>query len=125
VALKVSAMFDTPYVHIGGDEVPQNAWTNCSHCQALIRSAQLKDLVGLQQYFERKMAAFLSAQGKQAIYWGVDLERGIPPGMVVQGWHPGESLTAIRMGFRSINSDCRGTYLDFPAGPGDLGEGVS
>ena len=124
VALKVSAMFDTPYIHIGGDEVPYKAWTNCSRCQAMIETEHLKDPVGLQQYFEGKLAGGLTAQGKQPVYWGVDLDRGIPPGMVVQGWHPGESLDAIRKGFRSINSDCRGTYFDFPAGPGDLGEGV-
>ena len=123
VTLKVSGMFDTPYVHIGGDEVPQDAWTNCSRCQALIQREHLKDCAGLQQKFEQRMAADLIAQGKHPIYWGVDLDRGVPPGMIVQGWHPGESLAAIRMGFRTINSNCHETYLNRLAGPGDCGAG--
>jgi hexosaminidase len=121
VALKVSAMFDAPYFHIGADEVPREQWSHCSRCRALIQAEKLTDNVGLQQYFEMKMAAFLQSHGKQTIYWGVDLERGIPPGIIVQGWHPGESLLAARKGFRTINSDCYGTYLDYCAGPGDVG----
>jgi hexosaminidase len=122
VSRKVSDLFETPFIHIGADEVPREQWDKCPRCQAFIEKEQLKDKVGLQQYFGRRMAGFLLGQGKQPIYWGVDLERGIPEGIIVQGWHPGESALAARKGFQTINSDCTGTYFDFPAGAGDTGD---
>lgn len=123
VSLKVSTLFETPYIHIGADEVPREQWDKCPRCQEFIKKENLKDNVGLQQFFGKRMAASLRKQGKKPIYWGVDLERGIPEGMIVQGWHPGESALAAKKGFQTINSDCTGTYLDFPAGPGDTGDG--
>jgi hexosaminidase len=121
VALKVSALFDTPYFHIGADEVPREQWESCPRCRALIQAEGLKDNTGLQLRFGRKMTAFLRSRGLQPLYWGVDLDRGIPEGIIVQGWHPGESLQAVRKGFCTINSDCWRTYLDYFAGPGDVG----
>ena len=123
VALKTSKLFDTPYLHIGADEVPREQWDKCSRCQDFIAKHALKDDVGLQQHFGAQMTAFLRKNGRQPIYWGVDLERGIPEGIIVQGWHPGESALAAKKGFTTINSDCTGTYFDFPAGPGDTGDG--
>jgi hexosaminidase len=123
VALKTSNLFDTPYLHIGADEVPREQWDKCPRCQDFIAKNGLKDDVGLQQFFGSRMNAYLHKNGRQPIYWGVDLERGIPEGIIVQGWHPGESALAAKKGFTTINSDCTGTYFDFPAGPGDSGDG--
>jgi alpha-L-fucosidase 2 len=123
VSLKISALFETPYIHIGADEVPREQWDQCPRCKAFIEKEKLRDNVGLQHFFGKRMSAFLRKHGKQPIYWGVDLEHGIPEGMIVQGWHPGESAIAAKNGFGTINSDCRGTYLDFPAGPADTGYG--
>jgi N-acetyl-beta-hexosaminidase len=123
VTLKVSEMFGTPYVHIGADEVPREQWDKCARCRTFIKEQNLKDDIDLQLYFSRRMTSFLTGKGKRPIYWGVDLERGIPEGTIVQGWHPGESSTAAKKGFATINSDCRGVYFDFPQGHGDTGDG--
>jgi len=123
VSLKVAALFDTPYLHIGADEVPREQWDKCPRCRDFIQKQDLKDNVGLQHFFGGKMTSCLRGKGLQPIYWGVDLEHNIPEGIIVQGWHPGESALAARKGFVTINSDCTGTYLDFPASPGDTGYG--
>ena len=124
VVSKVAAMFDSPYIHIGADEVPRAQWSACPRCQAFIQQQQLRDIVGLQGYFTRRMAAYVQSLHKTPIYWGVDLDRGIPAGIIVQGWNPGESLMAIRRGFRTINSNCGETYLAYSAGPGDPDAGT-
>jgi N-acetyl-beta-hexosaminidase len=121
---KVATMFDSPYIHIGADEVPRKQWSDCPRCQAFIGQQQLKDVVGLQGYFSQRMASTVKSLNKEAIYWGVDLDRFIPTNIIVQAWHPGECLMAIRRGFRTINSDCNNTYLDYSSGPGDTGTGI-
>lgn len=73
---------------------------------------------------QRGLAAYVKSLHKEPIYWGVDLDRTIPADIIVQAWHPGESLKAIRRGFRTINSNCHDTYINRPAGSGDPDTGA-
>ena len=58
-----------PYVHIGGDEVPEGAWAHCYACDRLVREQGLKDEKGLQSYFVRRMQVYLAGKGKTMVGW--------------------------------------------------------
>ena len=68
VLAEVATLFPSPYIHIGGDEVPRDRWKQCPDCQAAIKKYHLKatkeqsaeDL--LQGEFNVQMAAYLKTR---------------------------------------------------------------
>ena len=43
VLKEITALFPAPFIHIGGDEVPKERWSQCDACQKAIRDKGLKD----------------------------------------------------------------------------------
>ncbi|HEX7339281.1 MAG TPA: family 20 glycosylhydrolase [Rhodanobacteraceae bacterium] len=83
---EVMTLFPSPYVHIGGDEVPQGVWADCAPCKKL---GQLKDIhgeTGLHSYFVAQMQQFLAGKGKTMIGWDEILEGGVSPDAIVEVW---------------------------------------
>ena len=57
---EVAAVFPGSYLHVGGDEVPKNAWKACAKCQARMTAEGLKDETELQSYFIRRAEKLVS-----------------------------------------------------------------
>lgn len=102
VLAEVAALFPSPYVHIGGDEVPRDRWRECPHCQAAISRYHLKDGKTqsaedlLQGEFNVRMAACLKALGKQMIGWDEVLSDHIDPSTVIMSWR------GLDQGFKAV-----------------------
>lgn len=78
---------DSPYIHIGGDEVPQDHWKESAFVQELKRREGLKDEHEVQSYFIRRIEKFVNSKGKKIIGWDEILEGGLAPNAVVMSWH--------------------------------------
>lgn len=71
VLAEVAALFPSPYLHIGGDEVPRDRWKACPDCQRIIRRYSLKDTEQesaedlLQSEFNKQVALYLKSLGKK------------------------------------------------------------
>lgn len=77
---------DSPYIHIGGDEVLKDHWKESAFVQELKRRENLKDEFEVQSYFIRRIERHLSKRGKKMIGWDEILEGGLAPNATVMSW---------------------------------------
>lgn len=114
---EVMALFPSPYIHIGGDEVPKDRWRACASCQAVMRRERLANEEALQGWFLRRVAAHVAARGKTVIGWDEVLDGGFVPGGIVQSWRDSSfTRVAVERGHRVIASPSEWAYLNRPAG---------
>ncbi len=118
VLTEVMDMFPSPYIHIGGDEVPKTRWKECPKCQARMKAECLIDERELQSYFVRRIEQFLSRRGRRLVGWDEILEGGLPPNATVQSWRGMDgALAAARAGHDVISSPMSHCYIDYPQSP--------
>ena len=77
---------DSPYIHIGGDEVLKDHWKESAFVQELKKKENLKDEHEVQSYFIRRMEKFINSKGKKIIGWDEILEGGLAPNATVMSW---------------------------------------
>lgn len=111
---EVLKIFPSPYIHIGGDEVPKKQWKESPRAQEKMRSLGLKDEHELQSWFVRQMDAYLTAKGRRLIGWDEILEGGLAPGATVMSWRGTEGgIAAARSGHDVVMAPTSHTYLDY------------
>jgi hexosaminidase len=115
----LAELFPSKYVHIGGDEVLFNRWSECPKCRKRMGELGLGEPAQLQSWITSRLADMLRKRGKTAIGWDEVLENTekfpLPGDMIVQSWR-GEKggNTATSRGHRVIMSPLtNGCYLDF------------
>jgi hexosaminidase len=121
---EMADLFPAPYIHIGGDENSGVQWSNNPAIQAYMQPA-ITSNAALQTQFVQKLAAMITADGKQIIGWDEILQPGMEKGAIIQSWRGKESLyQAAREGHRAILSN--GYYLDllYPASDGYLNDPI-
>jgi hexosaminidase len=77
---------DSPYIHVGGDEVLKDMWKDSPEVQELMKRENLKDVNEVQSYFIRRMEKFINSKGKRVIGWDEILEGGLAPNATVMSW---------------------------------------
>lgn len=77
---------DSPYIHIGGDEVLKDHWKESAFVQELKKKENLKDEHEVQSYFVRRIEKFINSKGKKIIGWDEILEGGLAPNATVMSW---------------------------------------
>ena len=77
---------DSPYIHIGGDEVLKDMWKESPEVKELMAREGLKDEPEVQSYFVRRMEKFINSKGKKIIGWDEILEGGLAPNATVMSW---------------------------------------
>lgn len=114
VFTEVMALFPSKAIHIGGDECPKAEWKASPECQALMRRTGLKDENALQNYFTRRVAAFLTSHGRRLQGWDEILQGGpLPQNVIVQQWdNPHAGLVAARAGNDVVVSPTSHLYFD-------------
>lgn len=117
---EVAALFPSPYIHIGGDEVPKKQWEESPLAQEVMRREGLADEKELQSWFIRRVEQHLNSRGKKLIGWNEILEGGLAPRATVMSWQ-GESggIEAARMGHDVIMTPTDYMYFDFYQGDPD------
>jgi len=114
ILAEVIPLFPSPYVHIGGDEVPKFRWEQCAKCQAKIKQEGLKDAHELQSHFLTRIEKYLNANGKRMIGWDEILEGGLAPNAIVQSWRGFEGAAqAAKEGHQAIVSPTSHAYFDY------------
>lgn len=111
---EVMDLFDSPFVHVGGDEATKTQWEQSPAIQARIKSLGLKDEHALQSWFIRRMDKFLTDKGRRLIGWDEILEGGLAPGATVMSWR-GEAggIAAAQAGHDVVMTPTGFTYLDY------------
>ncbi len=87
VLTEVIGLFpDSPYIHVGGDEVLKDMWKESPEVKELMTRENLKDEHEVQSYFIRRMEKFINSKGKKIIGWDEILEGGLAPNATVMSW---------------------------------------
>ena len=110
---EVMALFPSPYIHIGGDEVPKNQWHDSPAAQAKMKSLGLKDEDELQSWFVQQIDSYLSSHGRRLIGWDEILEGGLAPGATVMSWRGLDGgIAAAKAGHDVVMAPGDWTYFD-------------
>ncbi|ADY52074.1 Beta-N-acetylhexosaminidase [Pseudopedobacter saltans DSM 12145] len=129
VLREVSALFPSPYIHIGGDEVKFDQWKNSISVQKYMDSHGIKNYYDLHVHFTNEVSKFVEdSLGKRVIGWNEILGKNVhewaneenantslSKNAIVQFWKGDakDLLFGIDKGYEIINSDHRFTYLDY------------
>lgn len=115
---EVCELFDSPYLHIGGDEAPKDEWKKCPKCQQTMKDNNLADEEELQGWFTNKVAEYLKPKGKVLIGWNEVLKaKNLDKNTVVQYWTPTRDKRAekfVNSGGKMIMSNHKSFYFDMP-----------
>eukprot|EP00928_Gymnodinium_smaydae_P032041 TRINITY_DN23321_c0_g1_i1.p1 TRINITY_DN23321_c0_g1~~TRINITY_DN23321_c0_g1_i1.p1 ORF type:complete len:550 (-),score=63.41 TRINITY_DN23321_c0_g1_i1:260-1909(-) len=104
---KVSELFPSPYVHIGGDEASTKQWMRS-------RKARSTGLIQVQSYFNRNVAQMLQQKNRAPIVWDEAQHMdGLPKNAVVMAWRSTDEMTkALEDGRRVVNTNLNKYYFD-------------
>ena len=73
-------VFPSPFIHIGGDEVPKREWEASDIARRQLAELGLSDMDALQSWFTGQLAEFLESRGRRLVGWDEILEGGdLPP----------------------------------------------
>jgi len=119
---EVCDIFDSPFVHIGGDEVPTTMWQNNPDIVQRARDLGFTDADGsvdvwrLHGWFLAQMAAHLRQRGRRAVVWDEAIGPDLPKDTVAMSWRglrpAGRALDA---GYDVILAPEQFVYLDHRA----------
>ncbi len=123
VLTEVMDIFPSPFIHVGGDEVPKKEWKESARAQDRIKELGLKNEEELQSWFIKQMDNFLASKGRRLIGWDEILEGGVAPGAAVMSWR-GEKggIEAAQMGHDVVMTPTGYTYFDYYQSRNRVGE---
>ena len=117
VLTEVMALFPSPYIHIGGDEVPKEPWQKNAGDVALMQREHLKTPEELQSYFMARIGKFILSHGKHMIGWDEILEGGLAPDATVMSWRGTKGgLAAAQADHDVVMTPTSNCYLDYEQG---------
>jgi hexosaminidase len=112
----VMDIFDSPYIHVGGDERPEGVWEKCPKCQSRLKELSLQNGSLLQDWFMGRVNRFVSDRGRRTIVWLPNKEAASPERQIVQAWHGDETEIIVQKLKRDcVQSDNGYCYFDYPS----------
>lgn len=128
---EVIALFPSPVIHIGGDEVRYDQWNASASVKSFMAKNGLKTPAELQVFFTNNISNMLVAKNKRMMGWNditgdklheyqsdadtKDVSQKLAEGTIVQFWK-GDStliLNTVKKGYEIVNSYHEYTYLDY------------
>jgi hexosaminidase len=106
-------VFDSPWIHIGGDECPSDQWETSARAAALATERGLEGVQQLQPWFTRHLACWLQDRGRTAVGWDEIIDHGPIPGVIVMSWRGDEpGRRALAAGEQVVMSSYMPYYFD-------------
>lgn len=150
VMTELRDIFPSRFVHLGGDEAPEDNWMICPKCKQWRGKVGIKEPTALKdgankaetkQYrdnmrntvrqemvmFFEKLSKIVSKNGKETLFWYEEPIACYPKGSTVYTWRMGLTPATIAKsreeGLKLICSAGEHCYLDYPQHPGDRASG--
>ncbi|THA27787.1 beta-N-acetylhexosaminidase [Streptomyces sp. RKND-216] len=121
---EVLELFPSPWIHVGGDEVPTGEWRASPAAQDRIRTEGLSGEPALHAWFVSHFARHLAARGRRAVGWDEILDAGagrLPPDAVVSSWRGyAGGIAAAEAGHDVVMCPEQQVYLDHRQHPGEV-----
>jgi hexosaminidase len=117
-------VFPSPYIHLGGDEVPLDEWSASPAAQARIAELGLDGPGSVLGWWIGRVAEHVTSKGRVAVVWD-ELVGQAPPGAVVMAWRARDRVVAaLEAGHDVVATPNSDLYLNYPASL-DPGEPLS
>jgi hexosaminidase len=117
VITQVAQLFPFEYIHVGGDETPQNFWKQSDAIKSLMQKEGLKDMHEVQGYFEKRLEKIVLSKGKKFMGWDEILEGGLAPSAAVMSWRGVKGgIQAAKMKHEVVMSPTTFAYIDYMQG---------
>lgn len=114
VITQVAELFPFEYIHVGGDETPQNFWEKTPAIQELAKREGLKNMHEVQGYFERRLEKIVQSKGKKFMGWDEIIEGGLAPSAAVMSWRGMKGgIEAAKAGHEVVMSPTTYAYIDY------------
>ncbi|WP_449407744.1 family 20 glycosylhydrolase [Microbacterium maritypicum] len=108
-------LFDSPWIGIGGDEVPVTEWAQSAAARERTRELELETPHDVQPWFTAHFVAHVRSRGRTALAWDEVLEGDVPDGVEILAWRgPVAMREALRRGIPVIACPDLEVYLDYP-----------
>lgn len=124
VIKELSYLFDTPYVHYGGDEVRKHKWFAREDMQEKMQELGLKNQKQLEGWFDQQIADFIANENLTPVAWDEASDFGVNKNTIIQWWRclkPKVLKDAIEDNYKVILSPANYVYLDYPQAKGEGG----
>ncbi|KAK8876643.1 hypothetical protein M9Y10_006861 [Tritrichomonas musculus] len=106
-------IFDSEYIHIGGDEVLPDYWLKCPKCQAVWKRENIKNPMDYQCWFNRQIAAFINEHGRKMIGWDEIMEEKLPKNNAIMAWNSAQTgAEAVALGYHVVLTPNECFYFD-------------
>ena len=107
---------DSPYIHLGSDEVNHHVWEGCSHCVSYMKEHEIRDTKELYADFIGRVTDYVLQKGRTPIVWeGFAAEHAerISKDVIVISWenHYQTADSLLRNGFQIINCAWKPLYI--------------
>lgn len=120
---EVLDVFDTPWIGLGGDEVPTTLWRGSPHIVERARTLGLlgpdgaPDVAQLHGWFVARLAQHVSDAGRRAVVWDEAMSPLLPLDAVVTSWRGyAQGAAALAAGHDVVMAPEQAVYLDHRAG---------
>lgn len=108
-------LFDSPWIGIGGDEVPVTEWERSATAQERMRELGLPAPHDVQPWFTARFVEHVRSRGRTALAWDEVLEGEVPAGVSILAWRgPVAMREALSRGIPVIACPDLQVYLDYP-----------
>ncbi|MDR7381993.1 beta-N-acetylhexosaminidase [Promicromonospora iranensis] len=114
---EVLDVFDTPWIGLGGDEVPPTLWRESPSIVERARSLGLVDVAQLHGWFVARLAEHVSDAGRRAVVWDEAVSPLLPRDVIVTSWRGyAQGAAALEAGYDVVMAPEQAVYLDHRAG---------
>ncbi|WP_454698387.1 beta-N-acetylhexosaminidase [Arthrobacter humicola] len=117
---EVVEIFPSPWISLGGDEVPLTQWQSSDRPRAKAAELGLPDVSGLHSWFVRQLALHLEGHGRATSVWDEIGDGGLPDGALVASWRGYDGgIEALGNGYDVVMCPEHKLYLDHRQADGD------
>lgn len=106
---------ESPYIHIGGDEVIPDQWKESQFVKSLKKTENLNSELDVQSWFLQRIETYVNSGGKTIIGWDEILDGKPPPAATVMSWRGLDGgIKAAMSGRYTIMTPDSFVYFDRP-----------
>ena len=117
---EVVEIFPSPWISLGGDEVPLTQWQASEQARAKAAELGLPDVAGLHSWFVGQLALHLEGHGRATSVWDEIGDGGLPDGALVASWRGYDGgIDALKNGYDVVMCPEHKLYLDHRQADGD------